>query len=162
MLEALRLEIQDDPAGLGYNTADLADIELKINAKNVTRVYSRIITSRGAAALFPKLAFPARSMAFEAAMLKLETFANTQKDSADVSTKLIARAVYRQLDSFNRTGLDMGDLEVHGMLDLLASMGVITPPEAEGFKAMGIQVCSRAEQIGYSYVTDTMIREALE
>lgn len=158
---SLRDELLTDPGGLGYDLQNLAAVEVLINTKDRTKLVTRIITSRGASAIYPKLTYPTRSMSFEASMLKLETFANSQKDSANTNTKLIARAVYRQLDSFNRTGLDMGDSEVHTMLDFLASLSVITVAEAKGFKDMGVVSCSRAEQLGYAYVDDQMIREAL-
>lgn len=101
-----------------------------------TRLVSGTITTRGAAAAFPALGGLPGSLAFEAAMLALETFAAANVDSADIATKLTARGVRRQLAGFQELGLDFSVAALRGMLDQLAAASVLTTAQASGFKGL--------------------------
>ncbi len=123
------------------NRNDVRIAELLSAAKPRAVVVGQTITTRGAAARFPALGGLPRSLSFEAATMALENFAAAGASSPDLLTKLLARAVTRQLEGFGRLGLDFGEPELRTMLDLLTTVPsteapVLTVAQAAGFKAL--------------------------
>lgn len=146
---SLKTELQTDPADLGYNLNDLVGVEVLLNAKNRTRTISHFASERGVLDRYP--GGPA---AADALLVKLETFAASAHPLAGIvkrALKFLAQA----------EGLDLGSAGVQTMLAALTP-GVLTVEERDGLRSMATVQCSRAEQIGLSYVTDAMIREALQ
>ena len=97
-----------------------------------------VITTRGAASRFPAAAPLTGPLAFEAAMLALETFAAQGIQSANPQTMLTARAVKRQLVAFDERGLDFGDPVLRGMLDsfTVSEPPLLTGAQVAGFKSL--------------------------
>ena len=99
-----------------------------------------VITTRGAASKFPAIGPLPGPLAFEAAMLALETFATQGAQSADPQTMLTARAVKRQLVAFDERGLDFGDPVLRGMLDsfTVSEPPLLTVAQVDGFKSLAL------------------------
>lgn len=110
-------------------------IAARLSAGRVAIQQGATITTRGASAAFPSIAGLPGPLAFEAAMLALETFATAQVNSADLPTKLTARAVGRQLQAFQELGLDFGSPAMRAMLDSFKGV-VLSAEQAEAFKAL--------------------------
>lgn len=142
--EQIRAAIAASPALTAQARAASSDADLLALASAVAAVApprltpGQTITTRGAAAKFPSLGGLPRSLSFEAAMLALETFAQAGAQSSDTPTKLLARAVSRQIEGFQRLGLDFSEVELRTMLDYLTttSPAVLTTAQAAGFKAL--------------------------
>lgn len=145
----LRSELQADPQGLGYVLADHAQIERVINAKNRTRLVSHFASERG---ILDR--HPSGPLAADALLAKLEAFAQTAHPMAGIVKRALKFLAQPE-------GIDLGAGGTQQMLGALAQGGAITATELAGLRAMATQPCSRAEEIGLGYVTDTMIREAL-
>lgn len=145
----LALELLTDPEKLGYDLGDIAQVEALINAPNRSRLVSHFASERG---ILDR--YPGGPLAADALLLKLEAFAQTGHALASI--------VRRALKFLGQPeGIDLGSGGVQSMLDALAGGGVISADERGGLRAMATLPCSRADQIGLPYVTDTMIREAL-
>jgi len=144
----LKTELTTDPAGLGYDLGDHAQIEALINAKDRSHVVSHFASERG---ILDR--YPGGPAAADALLVKLEQFAA----SANPMAGIVKRAL-----KFLGTpeGIDLGSNGVQSMLTALTP-SLLTTAERDGLRSMATRACSRAEQIGMGYVTDTMIREAL-
>ena len=144
----LKIELTTDPAGMGYDLQDLAQIESVINAPTRSRVVSHFASERGILDRYP--GGPTEA---DVLLVKLEGFA--------VSAHPMAGIVKRALKFLGTPeGIDLGSNAVQGMLSALTP-ALLTVEERDGLRAMATKACSRAEQIGLGYVTDAMIREAL-
>jgi hypothetical protein len=147
-MSTLRTELLTDPAELGYDLADPAQIEALINAQTFSRVTSHFASERGILDRFP--GGPAQA---DALLGKLEAFAATDQPNASIvkrALKFLAQPA----------GIDIGAQVTQAMLSALTP-GVITPDERNGLVAMATSSCSRAEILGLRRVTDADIREAL-
>lgn len=145
----LKTELTADPAALGYDMADAAQIERVINARDRSRIVSHFVSERGV--LDRHAGGP---VAGDALLAKLEAFAQSAQPLAGIVRR--ALKFLAQPD-----GIDLGSAGVQGMLDALTDGGVLTTAERDGLRAMATRSCSRAEELGLPYVTDAMIREAL-
>ncbi|MEY5100923.1 MAG: hypothetical protein RJA36_3642 [Pseudomonadota bacterium] len=142
--EQIRSAIQADAGLLALAQAAASDADIAALAASVAQqapkrvVLGSSITTRGAAARFPSIGGLPPSLSFEAAMMALETFATAGAQSSDMPTKLLARAVSRQIEGFQRLGLDFGEPELRTMLDYLTTLqpAVLTTAQAAGFKAL--------------------------
>ena len=132
LTEAEVAQIDAHMTPLGRDDAAIAAV-LSVGRKRV--VSGQTITTRGAAARFPVVAGLLGPLAFEAAMLALETFASANADAGDLATKLMARAVRRQLQGFQDLGLDFGEPALRSMLDSFVP-AILSPDQAAGFKAL--------------------------
>lgn len=110
-------------------------IAARLSTGRVVVQQGATITTRGASAAFPAIGGLPGPLAFEAAMLALEAFASTQANSEQITTKLLARAVGRQLQGFQALGLDFGSPAMRSMLDTLAGT-VLSPEQVAGFKGL--------------------------
>ena len=141
----LRDELLNDPLAKGYAAfipdcpGILADM---LNAQTHTMVKSRFVSARGVLA--------AHGSVGAAILDKLE--------AASASVSEIKWAM-----SFMKTdsGIDVGHPNTQDLLDALAAGSVLTSTEAELMKEMAMQPASRAEVLGYEYVSEADIRTAL-
>ena len=144
----LRNELMTDPEGMGYNLANLASVEALINAPNKSRLVSHFASERG---ILDR--YPGGPVEADALLTKLEAFAGTAHHSASIVKRALKFLAQPE-------GIDLGATGTQAMLSALTP-AVLTTAERDGLRAMATKTCSRAEQIGLGYVTDTMIREAL-
>lgn len=141
----LRNELLDDPLGKGYAAfipdcpGILADM---LNAPVHTMIKPLFVSARGLLA--------AHGAAGAAILDKL--------DAASASVSEIKWAM-----SFLKTdsGIDVGHTNTQAMLDALAASSVLTSTEAALIKSMAVQPASRAEVLGFDYVREADVRNAL-
>ena len=150
-LNALRAEVQVDPAGIGYAghlpEAPGQVVEL-LNARVFSMPKATFISARGvmsAAGLGP-----AGGAAF---LDKLEVLASSVPAIKWVMKFLQAEA-----------GIDVGEPATQAMLTSLIGVGGITQAEVDGIKAMALQPASRAEVLfgAEVQITEADVRAALE
>jgi hypothetical protein len=129
---SLLTELQTDPAALGYATPLAAGndevVASLLNNRQFTVPGTRIITARGILS-----DYPGGPSAAAALLDKLNTAA------PNVSALKWAWMF------ITGDGLDIGSLATQGMLDTLATNGVITTTEATNLKALGMTSKSRSE-----------------
>jgi hypothetical protein len=134
----LRTELQTDPAGMGYNLADLAAVEALINARTRTRP---VPTEVGTGTILEVLGL-------DAGNALLDVIYNDPK--------------FRYVKPLVEQGRLRLDLPLTAAtMGALAQAGVITLAQAESLLARAYVPASRGEELGLGQVTDTMIREAL-
>jgi hypothetical protein len=137
-------EIDDDPLGKGYaallpgQPGHVVDL---LNAVTETKVKTRMITARGILSDYPGG----------------PTGAATVLDKLDTAAPGIP-ALKWAWAFIKGEGLDIGHAATQGMLDTLATAGIITATEATNLKALAIQPASRAEVLGLPPVTEEMPR----
>lgn len=125
-------ELASDPLGLGYAAMTNGEIEAAMNTKNRTRIVSRFVTARTILA----------ECADGATILdKLEAA------GAQVSAVKWAMRFLQQ-----EGGIDVGHPATLSMVDQLVAGGVLTQVEGDSLKALSVQVCSRAEELGISAI----------
>ena len=131
-LNALKAEIQNDPAGIGY-AAHLphspgAVVDL-LNARAQVKAKSRMVTARGIMASYGL--GPAAGAVF---LDKLDALAGSVP-AVNWAMKFLQ----------TEAGVDVGEPATQAMLTALIGQGGITADEVNGVKAMAIQPASRAE-----------------
>lgn len=136
-LQNIYNEIKTDPQGLGYS-AFIPDqgghIVNLINDKTQKMVQSRFITDRTVMAELT------------------DGFTILDKlDAAGTQDSRISRAMkFMGQDG----GLDIGHPTTQGMINQLATAGVLLQTEADELNAMAQQPASRAEVLGFGYVSE--------
>ena len=96
-----------------------------------TEVYSRIVSSRGLAELFP-----GGPLMAEGVLLKLEGARDTMLASADAGERIVGSLLRRQLGFLAGEGLDMGSAALRHMLDTFVGLGILSAGEAAALKAI--------------------------
>lgn len=133
----LRDELTADPVGIGYDLRDLTQIERVINARTRTRFKPTEV---------------GKGDAINALGLEV---GNALCDVIDNEPSF--RHVCHLLAD-GRLRLDYAITQ--GALQSLVG-SVLTAEHVTALNALALEPCSRADELGLSYVTDAMIREAL-
>ena len=112
-------------------------IAQKVSLNRTTLRKGLEVTTRGAAARFPAIPpLNSSALSLEFAIDKLETYVAANLGSAVIADRMLAKAINRQLTAFQTQGLDFAENELRMLLDLLATRGVISQEEADGFKSL--------------------------
>lgn len=150
-LAALKSEVQNDPAGIGY-AAHIPDapglVVEQLNARVFNMPKPTFVSARGIMASFGL--GPTAGAAF---LDKLDALA--------ANVPAIKWAIkFLQAEA----GLDVGEPATQLMLTSLIGVGGITQAEVDGVKAMALQPASRAEVLfgAGSQITEADVRAALE
>jgi hypothetical protein len=143
-LAALKAEIQNDPTAKGY-ALHLPDspgrvVEL-LNAQTETMAKSRMVTAR---------AILAECEDGATILDKLEA-AGTSVSAVKWAVRFLGQDA----------GVDIGHKAARGMIDQLVTGSVLLAGEAGQLKAMAMQPASRAEVLGFGFVHDSDVRDAL-
>lgn len=142
---ALRSEIDDDPAGKGYqqHLPDSPGLVVDLlNARTGQMVKPRMVTARAILADCGALA-PSILDKLEAA------------SASNSSVKWAVRFLQQE------GGIDVGHPTTQAMIDQLTGP-LFTPEEGAALKSMALQPASRAEVLGMGLVTESDLRTALE
>lgn len=121
-------ELANDPLGLGYATMTNGEIEAAMNAKTRSRIISRFVTARTILA----------ECADGATILDKLEAAGTQVSAVKWAMRFLQQ----------EGGIDVGHPATLAMVDQLVAAGVLTQVEGDSLKALAVQMCSRAEEIG--------------
>ena len=155
--QQIRDAIAASPALQAHQAAGRINaIAAALSAAQPKKMVAGTITTRGAAAAFPDLTGLGRALSFEVALSALETWRDANLTSATLPFKMLARAIKRQLESFDARGLDFSDAELRGMLDNLvkAPFGVLSQAQADGFKSLAFTVDDP--------ITDAQVEDAIK
>lgn len=138
---ALKVEINNDPAGLGYKNEggswkDDDVIVGLITAKNISSI--------GSLSILQLLRWAARHDSIR----RMETH---QTDAGPIGS--ICTAALAIFKSQSGIMINLGDTEIRGMFDALISGGIFTQVEENDLLALGTVLKSRAEILGIPEVS---------
>lgn len=141
----LRDELLNDPLSLGYSAfipdcpGILADM---LNAQVYSMVKPFFVSARGVLAAHGSVG---------AAIL----------DKLEAASTAVSEIKWAMSFLMSESGIDVGHPQTQSLLDALAAGSVLTSTESELIKAMAMQPASRAEVLGFDYVREADIRNAL-
>lgn len=144
----LKQELLNDPASLGYagkSSQEKADI---INARNISKQRSMMITFRG---FYEQRNLGPTMAAAVLGKIRARAAANDQV-MYDVEKML-----------YSERGMDIGEPSTSVMIDAYVNAGVFTSAEGNALKNISKVFVTRAEQLGISSVTpeDVDIAESM-
>jgi hypothetical protein len=152
---ALKTEVQTDPASLGYG-ALLPDCPgLVVNLLNgisptVKCLKPRFVTARTIL----------KECAGGGTLLDALERAVVGAPVAPVNTELQSSIKWALKFLGQDSGLDVGTTSTQTLIGYCVATGVLTQAQGDSLVAMGMQLCSRAEQLGFGNVSEADLRIA--
>lgn len=137
-------ELAADPEAQGYSLMTVEQVVADINESRHVTLSERMISER---TLF--------------AVLGAER-ATAVLDALEAMTNRTMQRIYRMLTDVSSGGVDISLAESQGMIDQFADGGILTTDEAVAIKALAETRQSRAQQLGYSEITATMVERCRE